>query len=139
MLWAARALGRPVRWCADRSESFLSDTQGRERVTAAALALDADGRFLALRVNYTADLGAYLPQNDPYTAAGCGSPVQARCLTGSPRWICASRRGLYRANGDVPSQGNRHKAGGCAWMATADGRTARLVWPFPPVYDRKAA
>lgn len=77
VLWAARALGRPVRWCASRSESFLSDTQGRGRVTEAALALDADGRFLALRVNDTADLGAYLSQYGPYTAAGCGAPVQA--------------------------------------------------------------
>jgi carbon-monoxide dehydrogenase large subunit len=77
VLWAARALGRPVSWCANRSESFLSDTQGRGRVTEAALALDADGRFLALRVKDTADLGAYLSQYGPYTAAGCGAPVQA--------------------------------------------------------------
>jgi aerobic carbon-monoxide dehydrogenase large subunit len=75
VLWAARALGRPVRRCASRSESFLSDTQGRGRVTEAALALDADGGFLALRVNDTADLGAYLSQYGPYTAAGCGAPA----------------------------------------------------------------
>jgi carbon-monoxide dehydrogenase large subunit len=77
VLWAAFALGRSVRWCAGRSESFLSDTQGTERLTDAAFALDADGRFLALRVNDTADLGAYLLQYGPYTAAGCGSPLQA--------------------------------------------------------------
>ena len=60
VLWAARALGRPVRWCAGRSESLLSDTQGRECVTNAVLALDANSRFLALRANDTADLGACL-------------------------------------------------------------------------------
>jgi aerobic carbon-monoxide dehydrogenase large subunit len=58
-------------------QSIRIDTQGRGRVTEAALALDADGGFLALRVNDTADLGAYLSQYGPYTAAGCGAPVQA--------------------------------------------------------------
>src|SRR5262249_48861349 len=58
--WAARRLGRPVRWTASRSESFLADTQGRDHVTRAELALDADGRFLALRVETLANLGAWV-------------------------------------------------------------------------------
>jgi len=58
--WAARRLGRPVRWVASRSESFLADTQGRDHVTHAELALDADGRFLALRVETLANLGAWV-------------------------------------------------------------------------------
>jgi aerobic carbon-monoxide dehydrogenase large subunit len=58
--WAAGQLGRPVKWVAERSESFLSDAQGRDHVTHAELALDKDGRFLGLRVSTLANLGAYL-------------------------------------------------------------------------------
>lgn len=57
--WCARKVGRPVRWTAERSESFLSDRHGRDHVTHVELACDADGRFLALRVSTLANLGAY--------------------------------------------------------------------------------
>ncbi|MBT3790834.1 MAG: xanthine dehydrogenase family protein molybdopterin-binding subunit [Alphaproteobacteria bacterium] len=58
--WATRKVGRPIKWTAKRSESFLSDAHGRDHVSKAELALDADGKFLALRVNTKANLGAYL-------------------------------------------------------------------------------
>jgi carbon-monoxide dehydrogenase large subunit len=58
--WAAKQLNRPVKWTADRSEAFLSDAHGRDHVTVAELALDKDGKFLAMRVHTTANLGAYL-------------------------------------------------------------------------------
>ena len=58
--WAARRVGRPVKWIASRSETFLADHQGRDHQADAALALDAEGRFLALRVESLANLGAYL-------------------------------------------------------------------------------
>jgi carbon-monoxide dehydrogenase large subunit len=58
--WAAKQLNRPVKWTADRSEAFLSDAHGRDHVTTAELALDRDGKFLAMRVKTTANLGAYL-------------------------------------------------------------------------------
>jgi len=58
--WAARRVGRPVKWTADRSESFLSDAHGRDHLTKAELALDKDGTFLGLRVRTRANLGAYL-------------------------------------------------------------------------------
>jgi aerobic carbon-monoxide dehydrogenase large subunit len=58
--WAARRLGRPVKWLSDRSEAFLTDAHGRDHVSTARLALDADGKFLALRVSTVANLGAYL-------------------------------------------------------------------------------
>ncbi|MDE0175223.1 MAG: xanthine dehydrogenase family protein molybdopterin-binding subunit [Defluviicoccus sp.] len=58
--WAARRLGRPVRWVGSRGEAFVTDTQARDHRTRAKLALDADGRFLGLRVETVADLGAYL-------------------------------------------------------------------------------
>lgn len=60
VVFAARALRRPVKWVADRSESFLSDTHGRDHVSRCDLALDADGRFRALRVRDLADMGAYV-------------------------------------------------------------------------------
>ena len=58
--WAARRLGRPVRWVGSRGEAFVTDTQARDHRTRARLAFDADGRFLGLRVETVADLGAYL-------------------------------------------------------------------------------
>src|SRR5215216_2479918 len=60
LLVAARQIGRPVHWMAARGESFLSDNQARDTVTGAELALDADGRFLALRIRHLAGLGGYL-------------------------------------------------------------------------------
>ncbi len=58
--WASKQLNRPVKWTADRSESFVSDAHGRDHLTVAELALDKDGKFLAMRVKTTANLGAYL-------------------------------------------------------------------------------
>jgi carbon-monoxide dehydrogenase large subunit len=58
--WAARRLRRPVRWVASRTESFVSDLQARDHDTRCALALDRDGRFLGLRVETVAALGAYV-------------------------------------------------------------------------------
>ncbi|HXQ11722.1 MAG TPA: xanthine dehydrogenase family protein molybdopterin-binding subunit [Caulobacteraceae bacterium] len=58
--WAARALNRPIKWTADRSEAFLSDAHGRDHLTTAELGMDANGTFLGLRVKTRANLGAYL-------------------------------------------------------------------------------
>jgi len=63
---AAQRLERPVKWIAERSEHFLADTQGRDNHTSARLALDANGRFLALEVDLVADLGAYLSAFAPF-------------------------------------------------------------------------
>ena len=57
---AARVIGRPVHWMSSRSEAFLSDNQGRDTFTEAELALDAKGRFLALRIRHLANMGAYI-------------------------------------------------------------------------------
>lgn len=66
VLFAAKQLGRPVKWVADRSDSFITDTQGRDHVTEAAIALDADGKILGLRVETIANLGAYQGQFGPF-------------------------------------------------------------------------
>ncbi len=62
VLFAAKALGRPVKWTGDRSESFLSDTQGRDHVTEAELMLDKEGLILGVDVRTIANLGAYQSQ-----------------------------------------------------------------------------
>jgi aerobic carbon-monoxide dehydrogenase large subunit len=60
LTWAAKKIRRPVKWTAERSESFVSDAHGRDHVTKAELALDKDGKFLAMRVHTIANMGAYL-------------------------------------------------------------------------------
>ncbi len=59
VLWAARRLGRPVKWVAERGDAMTSELHARDHVTRAELALDADARFLAVRVSTVANLGAY--------------------------------------------------------------------------------
>ncbi len=58
--WAAKKVRRPIKWTAERSESFMTDCHGRDHVTHAELALDADGKFLGLKVSTSANMGAYL-------------------------------------------------------------------------------
>jgi carbon-monoxide dehydrogenase large subunit len=58
--WAAGKVRRPVKWTAERSESFMSDAHGRDHDSVAEMALDADGNFLALRISTLANMGAYL-------------------------------------------------------------------------------
>jgi len=58
--WSAKTLGRPVKWTAERRESFLTDAHGRDHITEAEMAVDANGKITALRVKTNANLGAYL-------------------------------------------------------------------------------
>ncbi|MEQ8653205.1 MAG: xanthine dehydrogenase family protein molybdopterin-binding subunit [Kiloniellales bacterium] len=74
-LFAAMQLGRPVKWTAERVESFLSDTQGRDHVTTAEMALDEAGRFLGLRVETFANMGAYLSNFGPLIPTGASTPM----------------------------------------------------------------
>jgi len=60
VLWAARRLGRPVKWTSERREGFLSDEHGRDNVSSVELALDGGGKFLGMRVALMVDIGAYL-------------------------------------------------------------------------------
>ena len=64
--FAARRLGQPIKWIADRSEHFLGDTQGRDNITTAKLALDDRQRFIALDIDIVADMGAYLSTYAPF-------------------------------------------------------------------------
>jgi aerobic carbon-monoxide dehydrogenase large subunit len=73
VLAAARRLGRPVKWVGERGEDFLSSAQGRDNQTKGRLALDADGRFLALEAETIANLGACLSTNGPGSSTNAPS------------------------------------------------------------------
>ena len=84
LLWSARHLSRPVKWVEDRAEDFVSTAQGRDNISQARLALDADGQFLALDVSTIAGLGAYMSgggpgssTNAPAAAMGGGYVIPA--------------------------------------------------------------
>ena len=84
LLWSARHLRRPVKWVEDRAEDFISTAQGRDNISKARLALDADGTFLALDVSTIAGLGAYMSgggpgssTNAPAAAMGGGYVIPA--------------------------------------------------------------
>lgn len=73
--YAARKLGRPVKWIADRSEGFLADTHGRDHVSHAELALDDTGRILGLRVEILANVGAYVSQMGGFVPTLAGTAM----------------------------------------------------------------
>jgi carbon-monoxide dehydrogenase large subunit len=73
VLWAARKLGRPVRWVSERAEDFVSSAHGRDFFSRSRLALDKDGRFLALEVRAVANMGAYLSTSGPISSTAAAS------------------------------------------------------------------
>jgi carbon-monoxide dehydrogenase large subunit len=75
VLHAAKVLGRPVKWIGERSDAFLSDTQGRDNITEAEIALDKDGRFLAVRHTTIANMGAYLSTFAPFIPTWAGTRI----------------------------------------------------------------
>jgi carbon-monoxide dehydrogenase large subunit len=75
--YAARTIGTPVKWTSERSEAFLSDTQGRDNITLGEIALDADNKFLALRTRNVANMGAYLSNFGPFIPTMAGTGVLA--------------------------------------------------------------
>lgn len=91
VLWAARRLGRPVKWASDRLEAFQTDTHGRVQVAEAALALDGEGRFLGLRVSTVADLGAYLSTMAPL--------IPTMAMTGALAVLYATPKIHFRSRG----------------------------------------
>src|SRR6185437_8561901 len=75
VLIAAKKLGRPVRWSAERSESFLSDDHGRDMRHTGELALDKDGKILALRITGEANMGGYLSAFAPFIPTVAGGRI----------------------------------------------------------------
>jgi len=91
--WASRKLKRAVRWTPDRSEAFQSDIQGRDNVSIAELAMDVDGRFLAMRVTTYAAMGAYLSNFGPFIPTLAGVAMLAGIYT-TPA-IYANVKGVF--------------------------------------------
>ena len=71
--WAARKSGRPVKWIGERADAFVTDTHGRDNVSDVSLALDGQGRFLALRVETVANYGAYVSSYAPFIVTVAGN------------------------------------------------------------------
>lgn len=92
-LWAAAKVKRPVKWTSDRSEAFLTDAHGRDHVSTVELALDEDGRFLALRSQTHANLGAYLSLFGTATPTYLHGPVFAGAYTTPAIWV--SVKGVF--------------------------------------------
>ncbi|MGZ5924633.1 MAG: xanthine dehydrogenase family protein molybdopterin-binding subunit, partial [Rhizomicrobium sp.] len=72
---AAKKVGRPVRWSAERTESFLADDHGRDMITTGELALDKDGKILAMRITGTANMGGYLSVYAPFIPTLAGGRI----------------------------------------------------------------
>jgi carbon-monoxide dehydrogenase large subunit len=100
VLWAAKKLGRPVKYTATRSEAFLSDFQGRDLLTSVALALGKDGRFLALRADNISNVGAHCASLSPL---GKGSAL----ITGPYDIPVASLRSRAVFTNTVPTNAYR--------------------------------
>src|SRR5262249_39051534 len=101
--WAARRLGRPVKWTSDRREGFLADYQGRDLTVEAELALDAEGRFLAFRGANTSNLGAHAvsfhPLNKGMALTGTVYRVPAVAIRGRAVVTNTSPTTPYRSAG----------------------------------------
>ena len=81
VLFAARDLNRPVKWTSERTEAFVSDNQGRDQINRAELALDADARFLAIRVRTIGNLGAHYSSLAMYTPTSGGAGLLSGVYT----------------------------------------------------------
>ncbi len=118
---AAEKLKRPVRWVADRNEHFLADTHGRANLSTATMALDSRGRFLGLKVDLSAEMGAWLSQYGPfipwvgthddagllqYPGRACAVPRRADPYHAGRR---LSRRGAPRGRLSDRAAGGRHR------------------------------
>ena len=78
-LFASKKIGRPVKWISERTEAFLSDTHGRDHLTKAKMALDKNGIFLGVKINTTANLGAYLSNFAIFIPTLAGTAMLAGC------------------------------------------------------------
>jgi carbon-monoxide dehydrogenase large subunit len=103
-LWASRRLGRPVKWIADRSEAFLSDPHARDKVVDAELALDKDGRFLAVRVSTINNLGAVLSTMSTFPIILSLSGIAGVYRT--PAAVVHARAVFTNTNTTVPYRGS---------------------------------
>ncbi len=105
-LWAAKHIGRTIKWTADRAESFLTDNQGRDQVNDAELALDKEGRMLAVRIHTISNAGAYASVMGPgVSCLGAGGlqvgvyAIPAMYLNVTPAFTNTTPTDAYRGAG----------------------------------------
>lgn len=79
ILVAARKINRPVKWISERSEAFTADSHGRDHITRLRLAVDSNAKILGLKINTTANLGAYLSNFAPFVATAAGVSMLVGC------------------------------------------------------------
>ena len=120
MVWASKRVNRPIKWAAERSESFLSDAHGRDHVTHAELALDADGKFLA-----------HARQHDRATGR---LPVDVRLVHPDDPLRDAARRTVHDAGDPLRGHGGVHEHGARRRVSRrrAAGSHVRRRAPRPP-------
>ena len=122
-VWAAKRVGRPVKWTAERSEAFLADAHGRDHATKAALALDANGKILGLKVKTIANLGAYMST----FSSSVPTYLYATCCpanTTSPRSMPKSMRSTPTPRRSMPIAapgGRRRPMSSNAWWRKRPG------------------
>ncbi|MCL6608002.1 MAG: xanthine dehydrogenase family protein molybdopterin-binding subunit [Geminicoccaceae bacterium] len=135
LAWAARRLGRPVRWAAERAEHFLADGQARELDATLELALDAEGRILALRVDAVAGLGAWLSS----FAAIVPTTGLARVISGLYRIpaIAVRLRCAYTTTTPVDAIRGAGKPEALALLETAVDRAAGALGLDPVALRRR--
>src|ERR1700722_6423943 len=104
--WAAGKVRRPVKWTAERTESFMSDAHGRDHDSVAEMALDANGKFLALRVSTLANMGAYLSTFAPYIPTYLYATLLAGVYT-TPAIYCEVKAGFKQIAAAASSRDNR--------------------------------
>ena len=123
-LWASRRVGRPVKWVSDRSEAFLADAHGRDHVTHAEMAFDADGKILGLRVKTIANLGAYMSM----FSSAVPTYLYATLLSGQyadPANLLRGRCGLHQHRTGRRLSRRRAAGGDLRGRAAGRGRRAR--------------
>ena len=103
-----------MKWASERTEAFQSDTHGRDNITLGELALDADGKFLALRTKNWANMGAYLNTFAPFIPTGAGTKV------------LASVYGFEAIHAQVHRRDDQHRAGRC--LSRRRAARERTTW-----------
>ncbi|HEX4369689.1 MAG TPA: xanthine dehydrogenase family protein molybdopterin-binding subunit [Rhodopila sp.] len=142
LLWCARRLGRSVKWVEDRAEDFVSTAQGRDNRSVARLALDAQGRFLALDVSTVAGLGAYMSgggpgssTNAPAAAMGGGYVIPAICMDVRAAFTNTAPIDAYRGAGKPEAnyliERLIDKAALCCGFDRIELRRRNLIAAFP--------
>jgi carbon-monoxide dehydrogenase large subunit len=125
LTWASQKVNRPVKWTADRSESFISDAHGRDHITHAEMAMNDDGDFLGMRVSTRANLGAYLSTFGPAVPTYLYATLLAGCY--KTRAIYANVKGMFTNTVPVDSYRGAGRPEACYLLERLVDRAAAVM------------